>query len=282
MVQSGASLSSGNDVRIARWDGGSWTELDRVVAIGSAWNTGSTKLFFQSQTSVAAATTDTSYFIYFGYAGASSPPANADNVYEMFDDFSSPSLNTSKWATITPPGTSVQNTAGEPQISGTADPGFGQSVGGIRPVSDSWPAGVIMESSVRIVSQSHAGTDFFKLNFGLHERFMVFGNDFASSDLLQVPAFTPVATSTLVGQTMPKHRVSEYVLPGGLAGHSEDGTLIATTPGPDFGTYSAQFRYSPFDAGEPFDVRFDDVVIRKYVAIEPITLVDLAVTPSCR
>ena len=46
LVSAGKSLASGDDLRVAHWDGSSWTELDRVLEPLSAWNDASTQIWF--------------------------------------------------------------------------------------------------------------------------------------------------------------------------------------------------------------------------------------------
>ena len=73
MVSAGTSASSGNDVRVVYCNGLTWSELERTLDVGAAWNTSTTKVWFPLQSSVpsTAATTivsssDTSYWLYYG------------------------------------------------------------------------------------------------------------------------------------------------------------------------------------------------------------------------
>lgn len=82
------ALTSGNDVRIV-WqpEVGSDLELDRIA---SAWNNASSTIKFRLQSAIGAnlaEDVDGSYYIYYGYAGASSPPANENNVFYFGDYF---------------------------------------------------------------------------------------------------------------------------------------------------------------------------------------------------
>jgi signal peptidase I len=88
LVSSGLSLASGNDLRLWRYDGTSWTEIDRVLDTGSAWNASTTTLWFKTQESIAAGNV-ISYWLYFGKPTAGSPPANADNVWLLREGFES-------------------------------------------------------------------------------------------------------------------------------------------------------------------------------------------------
>ncbi|MGH7583383.1 MAG: DUF2341 domain-containing protein [Gemmatimonadales bacterium] len=95
MVGGGHALASGNDVRVAHWTGAQWVELDRVLDNGSAWNTGTTMIWFQTQSAINANASDTTYYVYYGNPVASAGPANVDNVFLFSDDFESGNFN--KW-----------------------------------------------------------------------------------------------------------------------------------------------------------------------------------------
>ncbi|MDQ1651830.1 MAG: hypothetical protein QOI35_1030, partial [Cryptosporangiaceae bacterium] len=97
LVAAGDSLASGDDVRIARWTGSAWTELDRVVDDASSWNANTTKVWFASQAAIAASTTDQSYYAFYGNPSATSPPASQGNVYLLADGFESGAVTTN-WA----------------------------------------------------------------------------------------------------------------------------------------------------------------------------------------
>src|SRR4051812_11237003 len=47
------SLASGDDVRVVRWDGLAWTELDRVLDTGGAWAAAKTQLWFKTVAPIA-------------------------------------------------------------------------------------------------------------------------------------------------------------------------------------------------------------------------------------
>lgn len=89
MVAAGAALASGDDVRVLRWDGSTWTELDRVLDEASTWDAADTTVWFRTTTPIAADTTDTSYWLYRGNAAAGAPPADPAQVFLAVDDFES-------------------------------------------------------------------------------------------------------------------------------------------------------------------------------------------------
>ena len=73
LVAAGKSLTSGDDIRIAHWNGSTWTELDRVLDEGSSWDNASTQVWFRTQAAVNANERDDDYYMYYGYGSATSP-----------------------------------------------------------------------------------------------------------------------------------------------------------------------------------------------------------------
>ena len=83
-----ASLPDGDDLRVWRFDGAAWTELDRVLDDDSTWNAADTTIWFRTQEAIAAGTT-ISYWLYFGDPVPDPPLADPANVWlatEGFDD----------------------------------------------------------------------------------------------------------------------------------------------------------------------------------------------------
>jgi hypothetical protein len=93
LVAATKSLSSGDDIRIAHWNGSTWTELDRRLDDQSSWDSATTQVWFRTQAGINATETDNNYYMYYGYSSASSPPANKSNVYVFWDDFESGDLS---------------------------------------------------------------------------------------------------------------------------------------------------------------------------------------------
>jgi len=85
MVSAGKLQAGGDDFRTVWWNSSSssWLELDRLNTTN--FNTASTTIKFRTQTSIAAGSSDSNYYIYYGYTGASNPPTNGGNVY-LFED----------------------------------------------------------------------------------------------------------------------------------------------------------------------------------------------------
>ena len=104
LVTASKSLASGNDVRIA-YGSGAQTEIDRLIKDSTSWNSSGTVLYFRTQASIAAGspstpTTNSNYYLYYGYSGASTPPTDVgfgdgadgpltigDGVTTTVDDF---------------------------------------------------------------------------------------------------------------------------------------------------------------------------------------------------
>ena len=98
LVQAGASLESGDDLRVVYWTGSSWTELDRVV--NTAWNNSDkkTEVWFQTAASIGPSLNSSgSYWVYYGNSSAASPPADVNNVFDFREDFSAGAGN---WSAI--------------------------------------------------------------------------------------------------------------------------------------------------------------------------------------
>ncbi len=91
LVGTGQSVPSGDDLRIWRHDGATWTELDRVLDDASAWNANDTTLWFRAPEPIGAGGT-ASYWLYFGDTTPSSPPAEPANVWLAVEGFDAGNL----------------------------------------------------------------------------------------------------------------------------------------------------------------------------------------------
>lgn len=86
LIAGGELQSDCDDLRVVRWDGAAWSEVDRHL-IGC--NTSATDIRFALQADIAASTGDTSYFLYWGNPAAGAPaPLGTTNVYLWYDDAS--------------------------------------------------------------------------------------------------------------------------------------------------------------------------------------------------
>jgi len=91
LVASGLSIPTGDDLRVLRWDGSVWSELDRVLDDASAWNAVDTTIWFRTIDAIAATTTD-SYWLYFGDNTPPAPLADPENVWLLTEGFESGTL----------------------------------------------------------------------------------------------------------------------------------------------------------------------------------------------
>jgi hypothetical protein len=91
LVSAGKSQADGDDIRVLYWNAGAcgWAELDRALDQNSSWNSSSTKIWYKLQAGIAASSFDSNYYLYYGYTGAASPPADESSVYLYWDDFES-------------------------------------------------------------------------------------------------------------------------------------------------------------------------------------------------
>jgi hypothetical protein len=93
LVSVGKSLANGDDIRIVYWDGSQWNDLDRMLDTDSTWNSDSTKIWFKTQTSIPASSSDSGYYLYYGNSLPSSPPSDSSNVFFFYDGFESGNLS---------------------------------------------------------------------------------------------------------------------------------------------------------------------------------------------
>ena len=57
LVALSQSLASGDDIRVAWWNGSGWAELDRLRDDQSAWNRATTRIWFRTQAPIGASRT---------------------------------------------------------------------------------------------------------------------------------------------------------------------------------------------------------------------------------
>ncbi len=91
LVSSGLSRADGTDLRVLRWDGATWTELDRVLDDASLWDQVTTTLWFRTADPIAATSTST-YWLYFGNDTPAATLADPENVWLLTEDFESGTL----------------------------------------------------------------------------------------------------------------------------------------------------------------------------------------------
>ena len=90
LVDGGQLQGDCDDLRILYWNESLWTELDRDLY--SCYDA-STEVWFQLQADIAASSSAANYYLYYGNASASNPPANRSNVYLHYNDWSTDRLS---------------------------------------------------------------------------------------------------------------------------------------------------------------------------------------------
>lgn len=269
-VSAGASLSNGDDVRIARWNGSSWTELDRIVDPAAGWNSATTKIWFRTQTAISAGAIDSSYYLYYGNGSASSPPSTGSNVFVFYDDFNGGALNGSNWTVDSyGGGLTATQTGGELKIAGTTS----MMGGGITSVGTYGPD-VMIEGSARIVTQSANAHDNYQMCLTPSYWDCIYSNA-SSTKGVQWNNFGPwtnQGASTLQAQTFGYHRLGIALTSSSTVSWWEDGVKVVSRS-TSTGAININLNYHPFVAAT-VDARFDDVWVRKYVSSEPLLVLD--------
>lgn len=73
LVSASKSQADGDDLRLAYWNGTNWTELPRVLASGSSWNSASTQIMFRTSAAIGAGGSSDNYYLYFGNSLVTGP-----------------------------------------------------------------------------------------------------------------------------------------------------------------------------------------------------------------
>jgi len=66
LVNSGKSRLDGDDIRIKYNNSGEMIELDRMLDPSSSWNSNETKIWFKTQSSISASSSNYDYYLYYG------------------------------------------------------------------------------------------------------------------------------------------------------------------------------------------------------------------------
>lgn len=160
-VARGARLD-GNDLRLYSVRGSVTTELHRVLDPASAWNTSNVRLWFKVDGPVSAlASQEDTYFLVF--EDKTSAPLQAPQaVFEVYDDFNTPTLSDEDWERKTisaAPGVvqDIQVVNGELALSAGPSGAGVVSRAGIRSRLPMTFPGLAMEASLRF--EAHSNND---------------------------------------------------------------------------------------------------------------------------
>ncbi|MFW9970014.1 MAG: DUF2341 domain-containing protein [Candidatus Odinarchaeota archaeon] len=118
LVNLGKSRADGNDIKVVYDTGSDWDDLDRVLDPGSSWNNDSTIIWFKIQTSIAAFSSDSNYYLYYGNPLAALPPTNGSNIFLFYDGFESGDF--SAWDYVYEGGGDTINIVSSPVHTGTS------------------------------------------------------------------------------------------------------------------------------------------------------------------
>ncbi|MBI2526319.1 MAG: DUF2341 domain-containing protein [Candidatus Rokubacteria bacterium] len=273
LVAAGKSLASGQDVRVVYWNGAAHVELDRILAPGSSWNTSTTTLWFKAQAAVSAGAPDDNHALYYGNTAAGAAPASGDSVFLLWDDFQAAALNAAKWVVLTSGAVTVTVSNGQVKVSGTTDASNQYSGFGVRSVA-TFTADFLVESSFSIAAQGTGAHANWKGAFGLGEGCASgLGVKSAGSTNKRIRCWNgsiwvDIADSSLDAQTFAGRGVGQALTSDGVGRHYEDGVLKATRTGLSTAARTPVLRYGPDQASQTFDVRFDNVLVRMFLAAD--------------
>ena len=91
LVSLNLTAADGSDLRVLRWDGATWTELDRVLDDAANWNQVNTTLWFRTIDPIGTFSTS-SYWLYFGNPAPAAPAEDPEAVYLLTENFESGTL----------------------------------------------------------------------------------------------------------------------------------------------------------------------------------------------
>jgi hypothetical protein len=135
-VGGGLSCGDGSDVRLVRWNGVLWNEVDRVTLPERDWNHSGadTQLAFSTAVTLPANATHTGYFLYYEACGAplAPPPQNGAGVFSFFESFDGILPHPDYFQDA--PGSVVTTGGGQTSVDMQSDPDAGFIVGSTRPL----------------------------------------------------------------------------------------------------------------------------------------------------
>ncbi len=274
LVAAGASAATGDDVRLL-YQGAA---IDRVIDVESSWNSITTRLWFRLRSALGTNASDSGYSLCYGTPAT--PLANPDNVYMVFDDFSSQTLDMTKWNVATPTGVTAVVSNGVLVLSGTADAASTNYLMGITS-RQTFQANLIVAASFAIVSQSALAQQNWKATVGMQMAqigLLSINSDISPNKRTQfwTSTWIDVGDSTLDARTFPPQRIGQSLTSDGMVQNFERDVVKGTRAGVANQSRSVGLLYGPDVPNETFTVTFEDVVIRAYVASDAEISVALA------
>lgn len=93
LVTAGKVQADQDDLRVVYWNGSTNANIDRdylANGLNETLNSGASQndIRFKAQAAVSASGSDSGYYLYYGYAGATAGPNNPANVYQYYEPFS--------------------------------------------------------------------------------------------------------------------------------------------------------------------------------------------------
>ena len=185
----------------------------------------------------------------------------------LWDNFEGPILDTNKWSILTSPGVSVTQTGGQIKVTGTTSSSTQWNASGIRAVP-TFITDFAAESEFSIVAQSPTAQTNWKGYFGFGIHVHSYANPNKATEYWNNAWYT-LGDSTLDQTTFSNKKVTQSFISPGNAQHYEEGVLKATRTGlSNTSSKPPTFSYGPDVPGGtsiPFDVRYDNIRVRKFV-----------------
>ena len=269
LVAAGKSTAAGDDVHVLY----AGHEIDRVLDPGSSWATGTTGLWFRLQSPIGANTSDSGYTLCYGAPITAPPAADPDRVFLLWDDFSAATVDQTKWHIESSGGVSVSAFVGQLRIAGTTTAMNEYDPLGIASRLD-YAADLRVDCTFSVVMQSALAQINWKALPGAidntGEAVVEINSETDPDKRVQYwnGAWTDLADSSLDTLTFAGAKLTETVTADGQVDYYENGIHQAVRNGVTSGPFRIVFQYSPDvnGGGETYDVRFDDVVVRRHVA----------------
>src|SRR3989338_2686482 len=274
-------LDSGNDIRIVYWNGATNAELDRIN-YSTQWNTTATKIHFKVPFNISSSSSNDSLYVYYNNSNAASPPANGSLVYLLYDDFEDGIISGQLSVVTAGTGVSVTEIKGKLNVSGTTNAGNQFDTFGINTnssfngINNSFLFGpnIYVESAFSIIRSTSGIQQNWKASFGFSSEIMI-NSESSTNKRVQYYSggWIDIADSGLDATTFASQNVSQRKLGNGTAHHLENGILKATRTGLATSAVNLSFTFGPdvTNGAGPFDVSYDNIMVRKYVTPEPTT-----------